>query len=59
MYCTAPPILCPRFWVQYKAATIGNVIKNRPDLMRKFNENLFREKRGMNRRISHDAEIKK
>lgn len=27
--------------------------------MRKFNENLFREKRGMNRRISHDAEIKK
>ena len=42
-----------------KKATIGNVIKNRPDLMRKFNENLFREKRGMNRRISHDAEIKK
>jgi len=42
-----------------EAATIGNVIKNRPDLMRKFNENLFREKRGMNRRISHDAEIKK
>jgi hypothetical protein len=27
--------------------------------MQKFNENLFREKRGMNRRISHDAEIKK
>ena len=42
-----------------ETATIGNVIKNRSDLMRKFNENLFREKRGMNRRISHDAEIKK
>ena len=42
-----------------EAATIGNVIKNRPDLMRKFNENLFREKRGMNRRISHDVEMKK
>ena len=27
--------------------------------MQKFNENLFREKREMNRRISHDAEIKK
>lgn len=26
--------------------------------MQKFNENLFREKRGMNRRISHDVEIK-
>ena len=42
-----------------KKATIGNVIKNRSDLMRKFNENLFREKRGMNRRISHDVEMKK
>ena len=42
-----------------ETATIVNVIKNRSDLMRKFNENLFREKRGMNRRISHDAEIKK
>ena len=42
-----------------ETATIGNVIKNRPDLMQKFNENLFREKRGLNRRISHDAEIKK
>ena len=42
-----------------EAATIGNVTKSRSALMRKFNENLFREKRGMNRRISHDAEIKK
>jgi hypothetical protein len=42
-----------------ETATIVNVIKNRSDLMRKFNENLFREKRGMNRRISHDAEMKK
>jgi hypothetical protein len=42
-----------------EAATIGNVIKNRPALMQEFNENLFREKRRMNRRISHDAEIKK
>lgn len=52
---------CPNsfYYDVEEAATIGNVIKNRPDLMRKFNENLFREKRGMNRRISHDAEIKK
>jgi len=32
------------------------VIKNRLALMREFNGNLFREKRGTNRRISHDVE---
>ena len=33
--------------------TPAATIENRSDLMREFNENLFREKRGMNKRISH------
>ena len=37
-------------------ANVENVIKNRLALMREFNENLFREKRGTNRRISRDVE---